>query len=326
MSAALGSELLRRYRVLDTTSADVASAHMSKEGGAHHVLGPGRSCLRHVENHAALAGWDLAYSARVGPATRLEAPVGSRWYLLHLRLQGAGTYHLRHRSLACGQGQAVLLAPHVGFVAERGEGESSLLILRLPAAELRGGEGRARRKPRLAETPVDPAAFASLRRTLLFTAAELDESTSSLATSPTAQRLVLSLLKGLLIAAFEVSERSWPLPVPQRPAVERLRRAEDWIEANLQGRVTLTELSAATGVGARTVQLDFQREHGCTPMAFLRDRRLQRSHLLLSRPREGTTVTEAAYRCGFTHLGRFSSVYRQSFGERPSDTLSKARS
>jgi AraC family ethanolamine operon transcriptional activator len=38
-----------------------------------------------------------------------------------------------------------------------------------------------------------------------------------------------------------------------------------------------------------------------------------------------TTVTEAAMRFGFFHLGRFSAQYHRLFGERPSDTLQRAR-
>ena len=35
------------------------------------------------------------------------------------------------------------------------------------------------------------------------------------------------------------------------------------------------------------------------------------------------TVTETAYRYGFTHMGRFAAEYRARFGEAPSTTLGR---
>ena len=37
------------------------------------------------------------------------------------------------------------------------------------------------------------------------------------------------------------------------------------------------------------------------------------------------TVSEVAYRWGFTHLGRFAGAYRERFGETPSQTLRSTR-
>ena len=39
---------------------------------------------------------------------------------------------------------------------------------------------------------------------------------------------------------------------------------------------------------------------------------------------KGVTVSDIASRCGFPHLGRFSSQYRQRYGERPSQTLARS--
>jgi transcriptional regulator GlxA family with amidase domain len=43
--------------------------------------------------------------------------------------------------------------------------------------------------------------------------------------------------------------------------------------------------------------------------------------LLLEADPTTTTVSDAAGRCGFLHLGRFSVQYREKFGETPSATL-----
>jgi transcriptional regulator GlxA family with amidase domain len=60
-------------------------------------------------------------------------------------------------------------------------------------------------------------------------------------------------------------------------------------------------------------------------MKFLREQRLLRVHRELSEPCDSTTVTDVALKWGFCHLGRFSWYYSDQFGEKPSDTLAKAK-
>jgi AraC-like DNA-binding protein len=316
-------ELLARHRVLDTDSEDERASFQNRTGGAHLVLvEPSSQPRRYVVNHARLSGWDLAWSFRMAPRTRLTVPAGTSWFLLHLNLAGTVIYEIRGRRIRLAPGDGLLLAPGLPYTSESEAGESRTLALRLSAAQLRSGPRPGRRPQALAETPIDAGAFASLRRALLFAASELDEPSSSLATSPSCQRDMLALVVGRLRDAFEVSRRPWPIDLPVRTAgADRLRPVADWIEANLHGPVTLSQLAGIAGVSTRTLQQDFQRVHECTPLAFLRQRRLERAQLLLSRARPGTSVTEVAGSCGFTHLGRFSVAYRRLFGESPSAAL-----
>lgn len=319
-------ELLTRHRVLETDSEGERAAFQSLHGGVHERrVEPGDRPSRYVYNVAALANADLAWSLSSGPASWVSVPSGTRWFILHVALTGVTEYAIRGRSLRLAPGDGILLAPRVPYSLERPAGEVRRLVLRLSAAALRPGVGARGRRGSFSETPLAADAFASLRRTLLFVASELDEPSSSLATSASAQHDALELIRTQLFEAFAVPQRPWPIDEPRRKSgAERLRRVEDWIEANLHGPVTLARLAAVAGIGARTLQQDFQRVHDCTPLAFLRERRLERAQLLLTRPRPETTVTEVAARCGFTHLGRFSVAYRSLFGEAPSETLAGA--
>ena len=38
-----------------------------------------------------------------------------------------------------------------------------------------------------------------------------------------------------------------------------------------------------------------------------------------------SSVTELAFGAGFTHLGRFSEIYRKAYGESPNETLARSR-
>jgi AraC-like DNA-binding protein len=58
-------------------------------------------------------------------------------------------------------------------------------------------------------------------------------------------------------------------------------------------------------------------------MRYLRDRRLDHARDRLTGGDRAPTVAEAALEAGFTHLGRFSQVYRERFGETPSNGLKR---
>jgi transcriptional regulator GlxA family with amidase domain len=45
---------------------------------------------------------------------------------------------------------------------------------------------------------------------------------------------------------------------------------------------------------------------------------------MLATPDLETSVTSVAFVCGFGNLGHFARDYRETFGERPSETLSRA--
>ncbi len=94
------------------------------------------------------------------------------------------------------------------------------------------------------------------------------------------------------------------------------------IEESPERAWSVGEIAAAAGVGVRSLEEGFRRHLGLSPLAYLRERRLDRvrDDLLTATPME-TTVAEIAYRWGFSHLGRLAAAYRGQFGENPSDTL-----
>lgn len=97
-----------------------------------------------------------------------------------------------------------------------------------------------------------------------------------------------------------------------------VKRAEAYIEANLDQPLSVAELAAQAGVSARSLQAGFQQYRGTTPMAYLRELRLKRVHeALLSADPQHSSVTDIALQSGFGHLGKFSVAYKQRFGESP---------
>jgi AraC-like DNA-binding protein len=94
--------------------------------------------------------------------------------------------------------------------------------------------------------------------------------------------------------------------------------------ANLETRLTLTDIEAFSGFSARALQYAFRRRFGCTPQRWLLEQRLQAVHSALRSAEPGATVTGVAGRY-FAHLGRFAQQYQRRFGEPPSATLARRR-
>lgn len=101
--------------------------------------------------------------------------------------------------------------------------------------------------------------------------------------------------------------------------------AETHMMEGITEQVSMKRLAEVTGMNPRTLHEGFRKHRGYSPMKFLREQRMVRVKEELSQPVEKTTVTEVALKWGFCHLSRFSSYYSARFGERPSDTLSRAK-
>jgi len=110
----------------------------------------------------------------------------------------------------------------------------------------------------------------------------------------------------------------------EQPAPFFVRRAKDYLLAHCADPITPEDLSAHVGVSLRSLYAGFQRHHGTTPMAFLREARLERARASLLQAcaeRRKTTVSAIAMEWGFSHLGRFTQAYLARFAEHPSKTL-----
>lgn len=104
--------------------------------------------------------------------------------------------------------------------------------------------------------------------------------------------------------------------------VAAVRKCEDYVGQNLDRNPTLAELSAISGMCARSLINAFQAVTGMSPMTYLRVQRLNAVHkVLLARGPSETRVMDVAADWGFWHMGHFTVSYRKMFGESPSETL-----
>lgn len=105
----------------------------------------------------------------------------------------------------------------------------------------------------------------------------------------------------------------------RRANPREIRMALEYIHANLAEPINLADIARAAHMNVRTLQKGFQRVFGQSPMQVLRNARLDTAHYLLAARRDPPSVGEAAYSCGFSHLGRFSYYYKDRFGHLPSE-------
>lgn len=256
-----------------------------------------------------------------------------------------------NKSLLVITGERGLLTRDVGGAVERiGPGDSALLALPGEVERFRwsGDEPRARSVRidlRLLEEvasvttgaptvrftggqPIDRDAARQWQRTV-------EHVTQTIARCPGEQVSPLLIgessrfLAAMALATFPNTTRGPGGPTAQRPArdlpitAETVRDAVSFIEERADEDLTVADVAAAAGVTPRAIQLAFRRHLETTPMGYLRRVRLDRVHEELQHagPDDGVTVTDVAARWGFSGTSRFTSYYRQAYGEAPSQTL-----
>jgi transcriptional regulator GlxA family with amidase domain len=110
------------------------------------------------------------------------------------------------------------------------------------------------------------------------------------------------------------------------PGLSQLRLTAEYIDAHWNQTITIKALAEAGGVSARSLFKAFAKAYRCSPMQYVKNLRLEKAHRMLAAAGAKQSVTAVASACGFANLGHFARDYRNRFGERPSQTLSRSPS
>lgn len=102
-------------------------------------------------------------------------------------------------------------------------------------------------------------------------------------------------------------------------------KIKDYILATLHDNIAIEDIANVSNVSLRKLYLLFKMYAQESPRDFILNLKLDRVRTDLQRARSSDSVTEIAMRYGFSHLGRFSAVYKARFGELPSQTLNRSR-
>ncbi len=145
---------------------------------------------------------------------------------------------------------------------------------------------------------------------------------------PTADQLNMPLVQSALANAFfgtilSAQDNTYRDQLMGRhsPALPRhVKRARDFLDANANLPVTMRDLIAICNVSGSSLHAGFRHYLNISPMAYLKQRRLDHVRQDLSGSDTSVTVSEVARKWGFTHLGLFARDYAERFGELPSQT------
>ncbi|MFC7050092.1 AraC family transcriptional regulator [Emcibacter nanhaiensis] len=107
-------------------------------------------------------------------------------------------------------------------------------------------------------------------------------------------------------------------------APRHVKAAMDFMQANLHSPLSVSDIAQQVGVSVRSLQEGFRRFMDITPTSYLCQIRLEAVHAELSSAENRLPIYEVATKWGFSHLGRFSALYRKTYGRLPSETISQA--
>jgi len=95
----------------------------------------------------------------------------------------------------------------------------------------------------------------------------------------------------------------------------RLQRLVELLDSGEADAWTLDHIARETGVNATTLQRQFRLFKGMTVFEYQRARRLNMAREALER--EGSSVTEAAWRAGYNSPANFATAFKRQFGINP---------
>jgi len=135
---------------------------------------------------------------------------------------------------------------------------------------------------------------------------------------------VTSLLMSTLLISLDHNYHAELTQEAAAPKPFYVKKAQEYIHDNAMESITPEDIAQAACISLRSVFAGFKTYLNTTPMAYLKDIRLQLVHNELeSRNPSETSVTDLALKYGFSHFGNFAAAYRERFGELPNETLKK---
>jgi AraC-like DNA-binding protein len=273
-----------------------------------------------------LVRWKHATLVWVAYAVDMEVtvPTYSGGYLVQIPEEGREQlFTVGKQRATATPSRAVILSPNGAGPVTHATGPSSRIVLQLDNALVRAtlrectGLEPNENLPDLPLTLDLTRGHGRMFRALLMDIVEeLDRPDSTLLSQERALDHLTRSLAALLVTPVAESFDRKASPIESVLA---------YMARHLEQPMTVEELAQVGGMNKRSLQRAFQSRFDMSPLEFVRRRRLEQAHSLLTGGTPGMTVTTAALRVGFGHMGRFARDYHAQYGEKPSETLARMR-
>jgi AraC family transcriptional regulator len=117
------------------------------------------------------------------------------------------------------------------------------------------------------------------------------------------------------VSAISRSSEPWQVQTAAGLPDYELRRLNDFIEANLEGEISLAAMASACGIGTKSFVRAFAATTGKSPYQYVITARVERAKRLIEQDQEG--LAEIALRCGFSHQEHLTRAFRRLTGQTP---------
>ena len=315
---------LSRFAAVDTRSPEDAREAIGRIFCPHFLNPVERNPIAFHARHHTVEQADYSVNfVAYGSTVEIDPGELSRFFLLQLPIQGSarircGTQTAEVRAGEC----ASILSPTLASRMVWNEGcEKLIVLIRREALEAQF-ESLTHEVSHAIEfdTGVDltgPVGRALWQHAqLMLGAAENSDAVPAAYKALLRDGMTTLLLTGL--ANNKTSLFSRPTPAADPLAV---RRAQDFMAEHAERPISMAEIAAASGVSLRSLQDSYRRSKDMTLGEGLLALRLERFRAVLLARENSQSVAEAAFAAGFGHLGRAAAVYRDRYGETPSETL-----
>ena len=307
--------------VLQGAHPEEVSSFVNQHIGQHRLEMLGEQKRKSSLSFREFAGFGLSQLS-YGNRVRIMSSELESIYHFQVVVRGECIWYQAGEQMKVCSGQAMMVNPYEKIDLEYSE-DCEKLIIKVPEPALNSARELAHgRLPengiRFNRAPVDLRLCPALVNIMEAVLSELDDAEDediSTVCGPYREIILKKLLK--------VFPSNWLCQENGAFCTPSLSKMIRYIEQNVHRNIDIEELSSVSNMSVRSIYNAFSKTFATTPKCYIKQLKFQklREDLLQGKCRN---VTEIALDYGFSHLGRFSSDYRKTFGELPSETMRMA--
>jgi AraC-like DNA-binding protein len=276
-----------------------------------------------AEVRSVMCGALTVLKLRYGAEVSVAPGQFSDFFLLQIPVAGEAEICTADTSIQLSPAQAALIPPDLPLLLNW-DSHCTQLIVKIPASLLHGLHCDGRESSQLSKAIVPIDLRSHTGRAVVELVSYLAHSAAAYGAAPVPSRLAASAQTLFAEQMVEILSADAGWATDQAPCLgtgkresRLLNAALALIERRLRENIRLDDLCRELGVSRHTLCDEFKNGMAMSPMAYIKECRFAEARRELLHASPDVTVTDIAYRWGFSNLGRFASLYRERYGEPP---------